>query len=111
MILAVVAAASSLGAFIVAFARDSRQAAIIGAAIALIFAILGGNFVAAQAFPAWLQPLSKLTINRWALDGLTDLSLRGGGLQDVLPEAAILLLMTVILFVLAAWRLPRRFVR
>ncbi len=111
MIVAVVAAASSLGAFIVAFAKDSRQASIIGSAIALIFAILGGNFFMAQAYPAWLQPLSKLTINRWALDGFTDLSLRGGGLSDVLLEVGVLLGISIVLFALAVWRLPRRFVR
>ena len=110
MIITVVAAASSLGVFIVAFAKDSRQASIIGSAIALIFAILGGNFFTANAYPDWLQPLSKLTINRWALDGFTDLSLRGGGLNDVLLEIAVLLGMSVILFTLAVWRLPRRFV-
>jgi len=111
MIVSVVAAASSLGAFIVAFAKDSRQAAIIGSAIALIFAILGGNFFLAQAYPEWLQPLSKLTINRWALDGFTDLSLRGGHLNDVLLEVGVLLAISVVLFALSVWRLPRRFVK
>ncbi|MCO6452925.1 MAG: ABC transporter permease [Caldilineales bacterium] len=111
MIVAVVAAASSLGAFITAFARDATQAAIIGSAIALIFAILGGNFFVAQAYPDWLQPLSRLTINRWALDGFTDLSLRGGGFRDIWLDVAVLLAMSAVLFALAAWRLPRRFVR
>lgn len=111
MIVSVVAAASSLGAFIVAFARDHRQAAIIGSAITLIFAILGGNFFMAQAYPAWLQPLSKFTINRWALDGFTDLSLRGGGLKDVLLEVTVLLAISIVLFALSVWRLPQRFVR
>ncbi|NOX63269.1 MAG: ABC transporter permease, partial [Chloroflexi bacterium] len=111
MIMAVVAAAASLGALIVAFARDARQAGVIGSAIALAFAVLGGNFIDANAYPAWMQPLSKLTINRWALDGFTDLSLRGGGLEDVLLEAGVLFGMTAIFFTLAVWRLPRRFVR
>jgi len=111
MIVAVVAAASSLGAFIVAFAKDARQAAVIGSALALIFAILGGNFFTASALPGWLQVFSKLTINRWALDGFTDLSLRGGGLNDVLLEIAVLLGMGAVLFALAVWRLPHRFVK
>ena len=111
MILAVVAAASSLGALIVALARDARQAGVIGSTVALAFAVLGGNFIDANAYPAWMQPLSKLTINRWALDGFTDLSLRGGGLEDVTPELLVLLGMAAAFFALAAWRLPRRFVR
>lgn len=111
MVVAVVAAASSLGALIVAFSRDERQAGIVGSAVALVFAILGGNFVAGQEYPDFLQPLSKLTLNRWALDGLTDLSLRGLGLQDVLLEAGVLLAAAVLFFTLAVWRLPKRFVK
>ncbi len=108
---ATVAAASSLGVFIVAFARDASQAGFVGAAVALTSAILGGTFIAAQQYPAWLQPFSKLTINRWALDGFTDLTLRGQGLVAILPEAAVLFGFAALFFSLALWRLPRRFVR
>lgn len=111
MVFAVVAAASSLGTLIVALAHDERQAAIIGAAVALIFAILGGNFVQGQSYPAWLQPFSHLTINRWALDGFTDLTIRGLGLANVLLPAGVLLAAAAAFFTLAVWRLPRRFVR
>lgn len=111
MVIAVVAAASSLGTLIVALAHDERQAAIIGAAVALIFAILGGNFVQGQSYPAWLQPFSHLTINRWALDGFTDLTIRGLGLANVLLPAGVLLAAAAAFFTLAVWRLPRRFVR
>ncbi len=110
LVIGTVAAAASLGAFITAVARDAAQAGIIGSAVALIFAILGGNFFDSRGYPAWLQPLSKLTINRWALDGFTDLSLRGGGFDDVLPEIAVLFGIAAVLFALAVWRLPRRFV-
>ncbi len=111
LVIGTVAAAASLGAFITAVARDAAQAGVIGSAVALVFAILGGNFIESSAYPAWLQPLSRLTINRWALDGFTDLSLRGGGFNDVAPEIAVLFGIAALLFALAAWRLPRRFVR
>ncbi len=111
LVIGTVAAAASLGAFITAVARDAAQAGVIGSAVALVFAILGGNFIESSAYPAWLQPLSHLTINRWALDGFTDLSLRGGGFNDVTLEIAVLFGIAALLFALAAWRLPRRFVR
>lgn len=111
LVIGTVAAAASLGALITALARDASQAGIIGSAVGLIFAILGGNFFDSSGYPTWLQPLSKLTINRWALDGFTDLSLRGGGFNDVLPEIAVLFGIAAVLFALAVWRLPRRFVR
>lgn len=111
LVIGTVAAAASLGALITALARDAAQAGIIGSAVALIFAILGGNFLDSRAYPAWLQPLSKLTINRWALDGFTDLSMRGGGFGDVFPEIVVLFGIAAVFFTLAVWRLPRRFVR
>ncbi len=109
--IATVAAASSLGVFIVAFARDASQAGFIGAAVALVSAILGGTFIAAQQYPQWLQPFSKLTINRWALDGFTSLTLRGQGLVAILPDIAVLSAFACAFFALALWRLPQRFVR
>ncbi|MCA9919114.1 MAG: ABC transporter permease, partial [Anaerolineales bacterium] len=84
MVLAVVLAFTSLGAFIAAFARDANQANIIGSVVTLVFAALGGNFVPAQNFPPFLEQLSKISINRWALDGFSDLTLYGLGLNDVL---------------------------
>lgn len=110
MAVATVTAAASLGLLITAFTRDSSQAGVISAAVALISAILGGTFFQAQGYPDWLQPFSKLTINRWALDGFTDLTLRGQGFTDILPEAAVLFGLAAIFFTLALWRLPRRFV-
>jgi ABC-2 type transport system permease protein len=111
MAVATVSAAAGLGLLITAFTRDAAQAGVVSAAIALVSAILGGTFIQAQAYPAWLQPLSKLTINRWALDGFTDLTLRRQGFGDILPEAGVLIALAAIYFALAWWRLPRRFVR
>lgn len=111
MAVATVAAAAGLGLLITAFTRDAAQAGVVSAAIALVSAILGGTFIQAQAYPAWLQPFSKLTINRWALDGFTDLTLRGQGFADILIEAGVLIGLAAVFFALAWWRLPRRFVR
>jgi ABC-2 type transport system permease protein len=111
MVISAALAAAALGACIVAFARTEQQAGIASAAIAMLFGILGGSFFNSSAFPAWMQPLSKLTLNRWALDGFTDLTQRGLSTVDVLPEAAVLLGAALMFGVLAVLRLPRRFVR
>ncbi|HEX6383306.1 MAG TPA: ABC transporter permease [Anaerolineae bacterium] len=111
MVLAVVAAFTSLGALIAAFARDATQANIFGSAVALTFAALGGNFAPAQNFPEWLQQLSLLTINRWALDGFVDLTIRRLGLDAILPEAGVLLTVTLIFFVLGLRQFRRRIAR
>lgn len=111
MTLAVVAAAVSLGALVTALARDISQAGMISAGVALIGAALGGNFVLIQAYPYWLQLVSKLTINRWAIEGFTDLTQRGLGATDIVVEAGVLVAMAACFFALALWRLPARFVR
>lgn len=109
MVLSVLFAATSMGALLAAYARTADQAAVIGGSITLVFAAVGGNFLPAQTLPAGLQLPSRLTLNRWALDGFADLTLRGLGARDVLPEAAVLTAMGAFFLVLAVFRFRRRF--
>lgn len=111
MVLAIVSAYTGLGLLIAAFAKDVSQAAIVGSVVSLLFAALGGNFVAAQNFPPWLEQLSKITINRWGLDGLMELTIYGGGYQDILLEAGVLLGLGMLFFALALWLFNRRISR
>ena len=111
MVLTVVMAFTSLGALIAAFAKDVNQANIIGSTTTLVFAVLGGTFIPADNYPAWLQPISKLTITRWGLDGFSDLTLHGLGFSDILLEAGVLLGFTAVLFGLALWQFERRIAR
>ncbi len=110
MVVATVAAATSLGAFVAAFARNSSQANIVGTAITLIFAILGGNFIQTSGFPDWLNSLSKLTINRWALDGFTSLTIQRLGWNDVLLHFGVLMAIAALFFSLSQLSFRRRFV-
>ncbi len=108
---ATVAGAAGLGAFLAAFARDDNQAGIIGTFVALVFGILGGNFIMLQNVPVWLDLLSKATLNRWALDGFTALALDNAPLHAVLPHIAILLALGAAFFALALLGFRRRFTR
>ncbi len=109
--LATIASAAGLGALVAAFARDDNQAGILGTLLSLVFAILGGNFIPLQYAPGWLNALSKFTLNRWALDGFTALSLDGLPPSAVLPDILTLLGMGIIFFLLALLGFRRRFVR
>jgi ABC-2 type transport system permease protein len=111
MTVATVLAATSLGAFLASFARNANQAGSIGTTVNLVFAILGGNFIMTTAFPSWLTFFSKLTINRWALNGFVKLALEGGVLVDVLANVGILSGMAVVFFAGAAVLFNRRCVR
>lgn len=111
MIVATVAAFTSLGAIVAAFAKDIKQSEIMGSIITLIFAALGGNFFLNSQIPEWAQRLSYITLNRWSLDGFTDLTLHGLGLNAILVEVTALLSIAFILFLLATWRFQHRLSR
>ncbi|GAB4580539.1 MAG: hypothetical protein Fur0022_32810 [Anaerolineales bacterium] len=111
LVLGTVAAATSLGAFIASFARTVAQAGVLGSAITLVSAILGGNFIDFRALPAWLTPISKITINRWAMEGFTNLTLGGLGLADIALNLAALFGMAVVFFALSLVLFNRRFVK
>ncbi len=97
LIVATVFAASGWGALIAAYAKSPGQAMSLGSMMALVFAGLAGNFVPRQNYPEWLQRISLITPNAWALDGFQSLGL-GGGLQAVLLPIVALTIMGVILF-------------
>jgi ABC-2 type transport system permease protein len=109
MVLAVVVASASMGALIAAFSKTVIQASALGGGVALLSAGLGGNFFSVENLPHWLQLLSRLTINRWALEGFSNLTGRGLGLNDILLNAGVLFGIAAALFVLAFWKFQRRF--
>jgi len=108
MVAAVVVAAASMGALIAAFSKDLLQAGAIGGAIALVSAGLGGNFFDLERAPFWLELVSRLTINRWALEGFTNLTVRGLGLKSILPNFVVLIVIALVMFSAAFWRFQRR---
>lgn len=109
--LATVAAATSLGAFVASFARDVNQAGVLGTAVTLVFAILGGNFIDYRQFPGILEIFSKMTINRWSLEGFVELTIGQASLNAVMPNVAALCGMAVLFFGLSLLFFDRRFVK
>ncbi len=109
--LVTVMAAAGLGGAIAAFARDDDQANLAGSLITLVFAVLGGNFIPLHNAPAWLDALSRLTLNRWALDAFSLLSFEGASLPDIGQHLLVLGGMSLAAFLVAWWGLGRRFAR
>jgi ABC-2 type transport system permease protein len=108
MLVAVVVASTSMGAVIAAFSKNFFQAGAIGGGVAMISAGLGGNFFSTDNLSVWLQVLSRLTINRWALEGFSKLVAHNLEARDVLLNAGVLFGMAAGLFVLALWKFQRR---
>jgi ABC-2 type transport system permease protein len=57
-----------------------------------------------ELFPAGLQQVVKVLPTTWAMSAMTDITMRGHGLVDILPEAAVLLGFAVVFFVVGLWR-------
>ena len=107
LIVAAALAATGWALLIAAAAANASQVINLGMAVTLLFGILGGSFVPLDdAWPA-LDLLSRITPNRWALDGFAALT-AGEPLSAVLVPVAALLLMAVVLFAAAALLLRRR---
>ncbi|MBN2115725.1 MAG: ABC transporter permease [Anaerolineales bacterium] len=100
LILAAVFGATGWGMLITALSRTPAQVANIGAAIMLIFGILGGSFVNLEQMPAAIRMFSRITPNAWGLDGFTTLAL-GGTLLNLVEPIGALLVMGAMLFGIA----------
>jgi ABC-2 type transport system permease protein len=111
LIVLTVFAASGLGALLTSFAKNESQVAIMSSTIALIFGALGGSFFPAANFSGVIDLVSKLTLNRWAMDGLITLLVEGGGFADIVPQALVLGTVGLVTFGLALFAFQRRFVR
>jgi len=65
---------------------------------------MGGCWYPLELFPATIRGIVKILPTTWAMQGMLDLVLRGGGLRDILPEAGVLLGFAAIFFVVGVWR-------
>jgi ABC-2 type transport system permease protein len=107
-ILALVLAATGVGALIAAWAKTPQQAGAIGTAVTLVAAALSGSFFPRMNLPAWVQRISMLTPNAWGIELFTDLQ-AGDVLADVLPLLGGLLLLTLAYYVAALIGFRRQF--
>jgi ABC-type multidrug transport system permease subunit len=102
-------ASAGLAALIYGFVRSERAARSTYSAVAMGMSFVGGSFVPSSELPPPLKTLGLVTVNHWGIQGLTDLTVRNGGLRDILPEAGVLLLYGLVGVTLGWLRLSRRF--
>jgi ABC-2 type transport system permease protein len=100
LVLAVAAAATGWGLLLASLARSPAQVGSLGAAMMILFGILGGSFFPAGGLPGWLGVVGKITPNAWGLEGFTVLA-RGGDLAAIGVQLAALLAMAAVLFAAA----------
>jgi ABC-2 type transport system permease protein len=104
ILLASALAAAAFGTTMGTFVKTESQASGLSIMFGMVFALLGGCWYPLELFPPAIQNLVKILPTTWAMQGLLDLVLRGGGLPDILPEAAVLVGFAVIFFSVGVWR-------
>ena len=97
-------AAAAFGTTMGTFIKTEGQASGLSVMFGMVFALMGGCWYPLELFPPAIQNLVKVLPTRWAMQGMLDLVLRGGGLVDILPEAAVLLGFAVVFFSIGVWR-------
>ena len=97
-------AAAAFGTTMGTFIKTEGQASGLSIMFGMVFALMGGCWYPLELFPPAIQEIVKILPTRWAMQGMLDLVLRGGGLPEVLPEAAVLLGFAVLFFSVGVWR-------
>jgi len=97
-------AAAAFGTTMGTFIKTEGQASGLSIMFGMLFAMLGGCMYPFELFPPALQTAAKVLPTTWAMQGMLDLGLRGGGLVDILPEAGVLLGFAAIFFFVGVMR-------
>lgn len=102
-----VCGATGIGLLIASFARTPETADSAGTFVVLAMSAIGGSMFPVSAMPPFMQYLSNITLNHWAMEGFTKLMFGGGGPEAVLPYAGILVAGGIVLSIIAGARLAR----
>ncbi len=105
--LSIVLAVSGAAATIYGFARTERVGATVASVVYLFMGFAGGSFVPLQNLPAAVRRVAPMTPFYWGGTGFRKLIADGGGLADVLLNAAVLATFGVALLALGGWALGR----
>ena len=97
-------AAVALGTMLGTFIKSESQGNGLSIMLGMVMALLGGCWYPSEFFPEIAQTAAKALPTAWAMQGLTDLVMRGQGLSDVLPEAGVLVGFAVVFFSVGVWR-------
>lgn len=94
----------ALGTAMGTFVKTESQAGNLSIMLGMSMAMLGGCWWPMELFPPTLQQVVKILPTTWAMSAMTDITMRGQGLVDILPEAGVLLGFAVVFFAIGIWR-------
>jgi ABC-2 type transport system permease protein len=102
--LGVATMAASFGLLVAALGNTPASARGVTTFAILIMVMLGGAWVPAFVFPAWLQQFTLIVPVRWAVDGFDAMTWRGIGLSGAAMPIAVLAAFTIVFMTIAATR-------
>lgn len=108
MIVATSLACGSLGMLLATVCRTQQQVGGLSTLLILAMSALGGSMFPRFMMPDYMQTIGMFTINRWAMDGLTGLFWYQRGVVDILPQAGILMGITIVFYGIAHTLFLRR---
>ncbi len=97
-------ASVAFGVMLGTFVKTTGQANNLSIMLGMAMALLGGCWWPMELFPPAMQTAVKVLPTTWAMQGLTDLALRGQGISGILPESGVLLGFAVLFFLFGIWR-------
>jgi ABC-2 type transport system permease protein len=97
-------AAAALGTTLGTFVKTDGQAQGLSIMFGMVMALLGGCWYPLELFPEAMQSAVRVLPTTWAMQGMLDIGLRGGGLAEILPEAGVLLGFAALFFAVGVWR-------
>ena len=97
-------AAAAFGTTLGTFIKTESQANNLSIMLGMAMALLGGCWYPLELFPPLAQQIAHILPTTWAMQGLLDIVMRGGGVQDIALEAGVLTLFAVAFFVVGVLR-------
>jgi ABC-2 type transport system permease protein len=97
-------ASVAFGVMLGTFIRTESQASNLSIMLGMSMALLGGCWFPLELFPPAAQTAAHVLPTTWAMQGLTDLVMRGGGVADVMLETAVLGGFAILFFVVGIGR-------
>ena len=95
---------ASYGLLVAALGRTAEAARGLAILATLLMVMLGGAWIPAFIFPAWLQKATLLVPTRWAVDGMDAMTWRGFGFAEAVAPTLVLLGFTALFGGLAIWK-------
>lgn len=94
----------AFGVMLGTFVKTEGQASNLSIMLGMSMALLGGCWWPLELFPPAVQTAVHILPTTWAMQGLTDLTMQGATLPDILPIAAILCGYALVFFTIGVIR-------